>query len=618
MIEYRFLLLTTAGDRWRTAVNSMTDITDYVLLEDGLQIEVGRTSEREAITPSICSFSLINEDNRFDPTDASGPYYGFLNLNQPMAVQVKDGATWSTIFYGYVASGFPVTISSDKVRTVPISCVDSLGLLNNIKPLPNLYERVITHPESAGNTYRTHWFPLDSQYARNWLADGEFAEGAPLVVGNSAGSLTFKGGSVMVYEGELIPTTFVKGSLEFWFKIKPPEYEDPATTVLFSQTEKGTEWYDSQNMLVTANPYGITFKFRRGYDYYIYSLEGVNTVDNAAHHLVLSWSLTDSENELWLDGKKQNPSLWKAVVGTLPMTGNTILGNTYSFDESDEYSLQHLQTYSERLDETAIQERYEAGARGKTDLPVRNHMFAQLQFLGSGLDRILVDYDGVSNDRPIYYPISDEDCSSYLELLGVYERTVQGVVWSTPLDNGSQISIANAFQFSQGAPVWALADDGTGKPFLADSFVAGYDALKVENVASVTRKGGITQYATNSDSVSAIGERTLDSLEGLLVGTDHEALNIAQWRTYVYSQPSFSVEDVAISATTVTDVKTLLTKPTALVRITYEGRTFYGHFVGASLVSDGARTIIRYKLSGVRYLPNAAVWGDDWNAATWI
>lgn len=68
-----------------------TDITEYVLVEDGITITRGRSPEAATVEPSSCELSLLNTDGRFSPRNPQSPYYGSIGRNTPLRVSLNQG-----------------------------------------------------------------------------------------------------------------------------------------------------------------------------------------------------------------------------------------------------------------------------------------------------------------------------------------------------------------------------------------------------------------------------------------------------------------------------------------------------------------------------------------------
>lgn len=117
------------GYTWQDADPSWTDVSEYVLDSPGFDIDRGRSRELDSFQTGSASFTLINDDRRFDPFYEDGPYYGDLKPNVPVRIRVEWGLTYTT-FRGFV-DGWPQTYTPANVTAyVPINCSDAFKLVS--------------------------------------------------------------------------------------------------------------------------------------------------------------------------------------------------------------------------------------------------------------------------------------------------------------------------------------------------------------------------------------------------------------------------------------------------------------------------------------------------------
>lgn len=122
-----------------------TDITAYVFVESGIQIQRGRADEQGTPTPSSCAMVLNNADGRFSPRNASGAYYGSIGRNTQVRVKVYDDAGVPHIrFWGDVAE-WPITWdpSGRDVRTSIVCAGLRRQLGMNATPQLSPYRRAM-------------------------------------------------------------------------------------------------------------------------------------------------------------------------------------------------------------------------------------------------------------------------------------------------------------------------------------------------------------------------------------------------------------------------------------------------------------------------------------------
>lgn len=112
-------------------VQVWTDITSYVLGQEGLSYQRGRTDEFSAVEPGQMSVVLDNSTGVFTWGNASSPFYpGVVPLVQLRLLVSADGITWWPRFVGHV-TGWPTEFADEvamDVRTT-ITAVDRLSRL---------------------------------------------------------------------------------------------------------------------------------------------------------------------------------------------------------------------------------------------------------------------------------------------------------------------------------------------------------------------------------------------------------------------------------------------------------------------------------------------------------
>lgn len=81
-----------------------TDISDD--LDDDVDWDRGKRSEYDLIQPGTMTVRLKNDDRRFDPENATGPYFGKLRPMKRIRLSIAVGVFSSAVFTGYVL-GWP-------------------------------------------------------------------------------------------------------------------------------------------------------------------------------------------------------------------------------------------------------------------------------------------------------------------------------------------------------------------------------------------------------------------------------------------------------------------------------------------------------------------------------
>lgn len=164
---------TPADDR------TWTDVSDYVELQYGMTIQVGRQDERSEADANQLTLTLDNSDGRFTPGKSSSPYYPNVKLYRPIRVSATpvDGDE-SVRFLGYVNAWPQEWEGSDGSSKVTISASSRLARLGLTTRLKSIIETEIL---------------ADSPDAYYTLGEPESATWANDSSGNNVTPLTFLG-----------------------------------------------------------------------------------------------------------------------------------------------------------------------------------------------------------------------------------------------------------------------------------------------------------------------------------------------------------------------------------------------------------------------------------------
>lgn len=89
MPDVRVEIAFDSGVATPAASRTWTDVSDYLELQQEINITRGRQDERSTVEPSSLSLTLDNRDGRFTPGNASSPYYPNVKLGRPIRVAVN-------------------------------------------------------------------------------------------------------------------------------------------------------------------------------------------------------------------------------------------------------------------------------------------------------------------------------------------------------------------------------------------------------------------------------------------------------------------------------------------------------------------------------------------------
>lgn len=105
-----------------------TDVTSYVR---GMEISRGVNDDWQLVADGSATVTLSNRDRRFDPFNASGPYYGNLLPRRQIRIRATHAATTYDVFRGFISGWPPEWTDAGYDSTVTLSCFDALQLLGS-------------------------------------------------------------------------------------------------------------------------------------------------------------------------------------------------------------------------------------------------------------------------------------------------------------------------------------------------------------------------------------------------------------------------------------------------------------------------------------------------------
>lgn len=105
-----------------------TDVTAYVRSMD---ISRGVPDDWTLVADGSATVVLSNRDRRFDPFNASGPYFGNLLPRRQIRIRATYSATTYDVFRGFISGWPPEWTDAGYDSTVTLSCFDALQLLGS-------------------------------------------------------------------------------------------------------------------------------------------------------------------------------------------------------------------------------------------------------------------------------------------------------------------------------------------------------------------------------------------------------------------------------------------------------------------------------------------------------
>jgi hypothetical protein len=101
-----------------------TDITSYVNRQAGVSFQRGRQHSLQRSQAGTLTLRLANTDGRFDPGNASSPYYPYVQVNTPIRVSGLIGGTPYRRWRGFVERWTQTWVFGDNIAWVDVTAVD--------------------------------------------------------------------------------------------------------------------------------------------------------------------------------------------------------------------------------------------------------------------------------------------------------------------------------------------------------------------------------------------------------------------------------------------------------------------------------------------------------------
>lgn len=628
-----------------------TDVSDRVLLDVGdLEIVPGRSPESDALAPRSLRFTLDNRDDRFNPRNTSGPYYGNLKPRVPVRVRVNYAGVTRTLFRGFVDGGWPQDLLA-RQEYVTVSALDAAGYLAQTPAPETAFEVAARGYVDAGPTPAS-W--LKAQSSGGWIdvlsggsvtASSVFETTDPVIDGETASYGTAGRDGYGVSQ---TPNLFAYGDhslsahevlVTAWVRLE--DQADGSGMVVYELRSRqpavgGAPVPYSDCLRLFVGVSAVTFQagnlegaMREGSTNY----DGETPtalMDGRTHFLALwvrlpSAGAVDGDARLWIDGEE-------AVVGWNYVSTTNIAqpdrlgigGDPYQQSTSTRFAgvIDHVIGWDYVEDwvgttvDQVVADLYDAGriARAGDTLDER------LSWL---LDAVGWDHVGTLDASGIVTRKAYGGGGTALELAQTIEATEQGRVW---VDNEGRV------RFSQRSWAWtdptssavqvtftdnpAELNAGTGFPYLADRSVLVDDDRRLVNVAKVNRQDGRDQVVESPSSIATYGRRNPANLDGLLYSTDKQSRSVAEWIVYSRSTPTPRVDRLAFAAHL--DAPTLVPaacqiEPGWLVRTKRGSTTLDAHVLDVGHRIGVDRWEVELVLDGSRA---GRTW-FEWGTSTW-
>lgn len=558
------------------AEDDWTDVTPYLDLtpsSTAITTTTGRDNVRAGITPGSLAAALENTSGAWNPRNPAGPFYGDLKNGTPVRVNVNVGDITSTIWSGFVDSGWPQDITS-RYPVVPLTAQDVIGVAAEGATPTSAWAALL-----AGLAPAHRWEPGDGGWidtvtrlaavhtAR--LTQRESGTTGPAYIDGAEepfGQAWPEGYAVVDAAAARLDTSV--DSITMLARIQLPTLAERLATTGLGEADAGV-YLIHQNDRTADRPafevyVGAQRLEVRAHTSTTYRSVSTGPGDSAAqlldgqpHTIVVHAPAGAGDPRAFVDGRELElagdvtPWLRTPDLGELRI-GGPPLGT----------ALPAL-PYSGYIDPVVILRDY--ASADLADLADTAHRAATGAWVGQRLDERLASIVG---GMGLAAHLGDLDVSGIVtqqgyrqagavELMQTIEDTEQGRIG---------VDRSGRFRFSSRSWAWsdtvsttpmitfsddpALLNAGTAEEMLEGDTVVVDDPLDICNVAAVTSTNGRQQPAENAASVAQYGRRNAVQLSGLLHPTDRQSLAIAEWIVLSQGTPeptarsvSFRVED---------------------------------------------------------------------------
>lgn len=535
--------------------NAWTDITDYVLAEQGpIEIRRGRPDELSTVQPATISLWVNNSDGRFTPGLSSSPYYPNVRVGKRIRITVNTSAGTFIRFTGRI-NAWPTAwqvVGTPPFMPAQITATDDFKRLGEIGELRSMLEEEILKDAVPNGSYSAVYYPLAEPNESITIASAtKHTQAVGFIVQNgTGGTIEFGAGTgpgtdelsavmftpVNTSNGKLLradltqpighPTSGV--TLECWFRADSGIIN--RTIAILAGYENGDPSYLQLGIGSDGKLHGTRIK-DGVFKYDIISSTTVN--DNETHHAVVKESDTGATatGQLFLDNVSQGTQAYSEP--TLPAYIRLRIGGDSFGPNLFTGTIAHVAAYSTALSTTRISDHYHAGKDGlageRTDqrigriadyisYPTANRAF--------DIGDSTVGWQGTSGAQP-------------LSAMQESEQTEFGVLFISMDDKLTFHGRSRRYNASVG-----LTLDAQQAAQLRRDLEFPGDDLGLTNDARITRARGPEMRAVNQDSIDLYG--LYRSSRTVISETDNQAQAAADWLVNNYGEPKTRVTPITV------------------------------------------------------------------------
>lgn len=528
-----------------------TDVTDYV---QGVSINRGRSNELDEFSTGSATVVLENNDRRFDPEYADGPYYGSLTPMRPVRIGASyDGGFYQELFMGWV-DGWPQSYQGQFGSTVTLNVSDGFKVLNQLtlpafwpyhieQHTPDVWFRFDDGDGSATAFEEILQLPVGQWKNASGAATSSSATG--LLADDGSAAASFDGDTWLEVPASRFPFAFgdsANKTLEFW--IQTTTTDDGSYGIFFKPY---SEFIIAAGMFVTSGV-GIIkaiWGSVAGVSIATEFTSSVRVNDGRPHHVCLRFQYGVVQAVV-VDGV-QTSSGTSFNTNVVADINTATVGKAYTASLTATY-VNTANNFVGDIDELIFY----------TDLTLSLDEVVGHRNIGRG-----TYLAGQSTEGRIGTILTMADWMSDGTDLGTGRGTVRGILTNgvTALDaikeaeaaeqgrvfmdvagnvkfvGREQIGESSTYVTSQ-----ATFGDGAGELHYLD-IGTNYDDQRIYNRITVQRDGGPSVTVNDTASQSRYFIKTND-LTGLITDTDDQSFDIANARLAAYADPQLRIESL--------------------------------------------------------------------------
>lgn len=502
------------------ATPTWTDVSTYL---ERFSVHRGRADELAAFSAGQATITLANEDRRFDPVYAAGPYYP--NVVPMRRIRIR--ATYNSITYdvynGYVTN-WRQEYSPPQAAECVVEASDAFKVLANIDLPSSAYaaEVLADNPvswwrfdETAGTV------AYDAMGRLDLAAYGTPTVGTTTLISRDGGaSMTTVATTDGFYADGAFPVTGGPLTIEVVAKVTT----ESGTIIAGAASKAVGSGFD------LASDESIGFEVATSPGVAAAAASTVDYTDGLTHHIVGVWG-ADNTLKIYVDGVDRTSGAPTLTIGTFsPNSGTVFVGGNPiiagSIGVYDEVAI-----YNTGLSAARVLAHYQAiNTPWNSDLS------------GARVGRILNAAGWPAADRSIDTGVavlqSSDLATTALSALQKVEETEQGALFVTAAGAVRFIARDNLLKAPYATSQATFGDSGSELEY--GDLTYQYDDSLIYNEVTVSRTEGTAVTVKDATSQTRYLRRTR-TIDGLLHQSDTTSIDLANYVLGHYKDPVLRV-----------------------------------------------------------------------------